>query len=69
MVKTIQINRPNIFEPTGAVAQLLERQVCVQEVMVLILGRVIPKTLKVALADLSFALSIEKVELFGSVSV
>ena len=26
MVKTVQISRSNIFEPTGTVAQLLERQ-------------------------------------------
>ena len=33
MVKTVQISRPNIFEPTGAVAQLLEHPVCVREVV------------------------------------
>ena len=58
MVKTVQISRSNIFEPTGAVAQLLERPVCV-----------IPNILKMVLAALSFALSIEKAELVGPVSV
>ena len=57
------------FEPTGAVAQLLERPVCVREVMGSIPGQVIPKTLKIVLAALSFAFSIEKAELVGSVSV
>ena len=41
-----QINRPITFEPTGAVAQLLERPVCIREVMGSIPGRVIQKTLK-----------------------
>ena len=67
MVKTVQISRPNIFEPTGAVAQLLERPVCVREVVGSIPGRVLPKTLKMVLADLSFALSIEKAKLVGPV--
>ena len=58
MVKTVQISRSNIFEPIGAVAQLLERPV-----------GVIPKILKMVLAALSFALSIEKAELVGPVSV
>ena len=69
MLKTVQIIRSNIFEPTGAVAQLLERPVCVQEVVGSISGRVRPKTLKMILAALSFALSIEKAELVGWVSV
>ena len=60
MVKTVQISRPITFEPSGAVAQLLERPVC---------GRVIPKTLKMVLAALSFALSIEKAGLVGPMSV
>ena len=55
MVKNIQISRPNIFEPTGAVAQLLEHPVCFREVVGAIPGRVIPKTLKMVLAALSFA--------------
>ena len=59
MVKTVHISRPNIFEPTGAVAQLLEHLVCIREVVGSIPGRVIPKTLKMVLAALSFALSIE----------
>ena len=69
MVKTVQNSRPITFEPTGAVAQLLERPVCVREVVGSIPGRVIPKTLKIILAALSFALSIEKAELVGPVSV
>ena len=69
MVKTIQIIRPITFEPTGAVAQLLERPVCVREVVGSISGRIIRKILKMALAALSFALSIEKSELIGPVSV
>ena len=55
--------------PTGALAQLLERPACVREVVGLIPGRVIPKTFKMVLAALSFALSIEKGELVGPVSV
>ena len=50
------------FEPTGAVAQLLERPVCGRDVVGSILGRVIPKTFKMVLAALSFALGIEKAE-------
>ena len=69
MVKTVQICRPNIFEPTGAVAQLLERPVCVREFVGSIPSRVIPKTLKLVLAALSFMHSIEKVKLVGPVSV
>ena len=68
MVKTVQISRPITFKPTGAVAQLLERPVCVREVAA-IPGRVIPKTFKMILAALSFALGIEKAELVGPVSV
>ena len=67
--KIVQISRPITFEPTGAVVQLLERPVCVREVVGSIPGRVIPKTLKMVLAALSFALSIEKAELVGPVSV
>ena len=63
--KNVQINRPITFEPTGAVAQLLERPVCIREVMGSIPGRVIPKTFKMVLAALSFALSIEKAVLVG----
>ena len=69
MVKTVQISRPNIFEPTGTVAKLLERPACVREVVGSVPGRVMPKTFKMVLAALSFALSIEKVELVGPVSV
>ena len=69
MVKSVQISRPNIFERTGAVTQLLERPVCVREVVGSIPGRVIPKTLKMVLAALSFALSIGKAELVSPVSV
>ena len=69
MVKTVQISRPITFKPTGAVAMLLERPVCVREVVGSIPGRVIPKTLKMVLAALSFVLSIEKAELVGPVSV
>ena len=69
MVKTVQISRPITFKPTGAVAKLLERPVCVREVVGSIPGRVIPKTSKMVLAALSFALSIEKEELVGPVSV
>ena len=68
MVKPVQISRPITFEPTGAVAQLLKRPVCVREVVGSIPGQVIPKTLKTVLAALSFALSIEKAELVGPVS-
>ena len=50
-------------------AKLLERPVCVREVVDLIPGRVIPKTLRMVLTALSFALSIEKAELVGPVSV
>ena len=51
MVKTVQISRPNVFEPTRAVAQLLERTVvCVRDVVGSVPGRVIPKTLKMVLA-------------------
>ena len=69
MEKTVQISRPITFEPTGAVAQLLERPVCVREVVCSIPGQIIPKTFKMVLAALSFALSIEKAELVGRVSV
>ena len=69
MVKTVQISRSITFEPTGAVAQLLESPGCVWEVVDSIPARVIPKTLKMVLAALSFALSIEKAELVGPVSV
>ena len=69
MVKTIQISRPIIFEPTHTVAQLLERPACAWEVVGSIPGRVIPKTFKMVLAALLFALSIEKAELVGPVSV
>ena len=68
MIKAIQISRPNIFEPAGAVAQLLEHPVCVREVVGSNPGRVIPKTLKMLLTALSLALSIEKAELVGPVS-
>ena len=67
--KTVQISRPVTFELTGAVVQLLERPVCVREVMGSIPGRVIPKTFKMVLAALSFVLSIEKAELVGPMSV
>ena len=40
-----------------------------QEAVDSIPGQVIPKTIKTVLATLSFALSIEKVELVGLVSV
>ena len=69
MVKTLQISRLNIFEPTGAVALLLKCPVCVREVVSSIPGRVIPKTFKMALAALSFGLSIEKAELVCPMSV
>ena len=65
MVKTVQISRPITFEPTGAVAQLLERSGdCGFD----------PRPshtidCKMVLAALSFALSIEKAELVGPVSV
>ena len=60
----IHSNRqPITFEPTGAVAKLLEHPVSVREVVGSILCRVIPKAFKMVLATLSFALSIEKVEL------
>ena len=68
MVKD-QISRPNIFESSGAVAQLQERPVCVREIVGSIPGRVIPKTLKMVLTALSSAISIEKAELVGPVSV
>ena len=68
MVKNVQISRPITLEPTLAIAQLLGRPVCVREVMGSIPGRVIPTTLKMV-AALSFALSIEKAELVGPVSV
>ena len=68
MVKTVQIRRPITFERTSAVAQLLERPICVREVVGSIPGRVIPKTLKMVLVALSFALSI-KAELVGPISV
>ena len=69
MVKTVQISRPITFEPTCAVALLLEHPVCILEVVGSIPCRAIPKTLKMVLAALSFAVSIEKVELVGPVSV
>ena len=69
MVKTVQIGRPITFESTGAVAQLLECSVCVRGVMGSIPDRVIPKTLKMVLAALSFELSIEKAEQVGPLSV
>ena len=69
MVKTAQISRPITFEPTSTVAQLLERPICVRQVVGSIPGRVIPKTLKMVLAAFSFALSIEKAELVSPVSV
>ena len=58
--KNVQISRPITFEPTGAVAQLLERPVCVRKAVGSIPIRVILKTLKMVLTALSFALSIEK---------
>ena len=69
MVKTVHISRLNIFEPTGAVVQLLEHPVCVREIVGSIPGRVITKTLKMVLAAFSFALSIEKAEVVGPVTV
>ena len=69
MVETVQISTPYIFEPTSAVAQSLERPVYVREVVGSIPGRVIPTPLNMILAALSFALSIEKAELVGPVSV
>ena len=45
MVKNIHISRLKIFESTDAVTQLLERPVCVREVVGSIPGRVISKTL------------------------
>ena len=69
MVKTFQITRSIIFESTGAVARLLERPACVREVVGSISGRVIPKTFKMVLAALSFALGTEKTELVGPVLV
>ena len=69
MVKTIQISRPITFEPTGTVAKLLERPVCIWEVVGSIPGRVISKAFKIVLAALSFELSTEKAELVGPVSV
>ena len=57
------------FRTTSAVAQLLERPACVREVVGSIPGRVVPKTFKMILAALSFALGIEKAELVGPVSV
>ena len=65
----VQISRPINFEPISAMAQLLERSVYVREAVGSILDRVIPKTLKMVLAALSFALSIKKAELVGPVSV
>ena len=67
--KNVQISRPIIFEPTGAVAKILERLVCVRHIVGSIPGRVMPKTFKMVLAALSFMLSIEKAELVGPVSV
>ena len=64
-----KISRPITFEPPGAVAKLLERPVCVREVVGSMPSQVIPKTFKMVLAVLSFALSIEKAELVGPVSV
>ena len=69
MENIVQISEPITFEPTCAVAQLLERPVCIREAVGSIPGREIPKTLKLVLAALSFAFSIEKEELVGSVSV
>ena len=69
MVKTVQSSRPITFEPTGGMAKTLEPPVCVREVVGSIPCRVIPKTFKMELAALSFALSIEKAELVGPVSV
>ena len=66
MVKTVLISRPITFEPTGAVAQLLEGPACVREVVGSISVRVIPKTFRMVLAALSFALGIEKAELVYS---
>ena len=63
MVKIVQNSRPITFEPTGAVTQLLERPTCVREDVDSIPGRVTPKTFKMVLAALSFALGIEKAEL------
>ena len=45
MVKHIHIRRLNIFKFTNAVTQLLERPVCVREVVDSIPSRVISKTL------------------------
>ena len=67
--KTVQISRPITFESTGAVAQLLEHPACIREVVGSIPNRVIPKTFKIVLAVLLFALGIEKAELVGPVSV
>ena len=60
MVKTVQISRPITIEPTGAVAQLLECPACIREVVGSIPGRVLPKTFKMVLAALSFALNIRR---------
>ena len=69
MVKSVQISRSINFEPTGAVAKLLERPVCVREVVDSIPGRVISKTLRMVLTALSFALSIETAEMVGPVTL
>ena len=60
MVKIVQISRPITFEPTGAVAQLLERSVCVREAEGSIPGRVIPKTFKMVLAALLLRSALRK---------
>ena len=52
VVKTVQISRPITLEPTGAVAQLLERPVWVREVVGSIPSQVIPKTLKIVIGAL-----------------
>ena len=55
------------YLPTGAVAQLLDIRFASGRLWVR--SRVIPKTFKMVLAALSFALSTEKAELVGPVSV
>ena len=66
--KTSEISRSITFEPTGTVAQLLERMFC-WEVVGSFPGRIKPNTLQMVVAALSLALSIEKAEMGGPVSV
>ena len=69
MVKSSEISRPITYKFTGAVVKLLERPLCVPEVVCSIRCQVIPKSLNMILLQLLFrwAISIEQTEMVGLV--